>query len=193
MKKLIVASFILLLAACSGGDEQAKVATKPNEPLTKSKNSPQFNQSFSQLTDAYFLLKENFITENDTAIIATAKKLILAADSLQLKELKADSSIVETAKSFSQSLSAELKGLIGEKVLLQKRKSFNVVTDLVYNLIRTVQYDREVVYYQRCPMAFEEGDPNAFWLSKSSDIRNPYHPKTMLTCGEVVDSLKYIP
>ena len=62
MKKLIVASFILLLAACSGGDEQAKVATKPNEPLTKSKNSPQFNQSFSQLTDAYFLLKENFIT-----------------------------------------------------------------------------------------------------------------------------------
>ncbi len=193
MKKLIVASFILLLAACSGGDEQAKVATKPNEPLTKSKNSPQFNQSFSQLTDAYFLLKENFITGNDTAIIATAKKLILAADSLQLKELKADSSIVETAKSFSQSLSAELKGLIGEKVLLQKRKSFNVVTDLVYNLIRTVQYDREVVYYQRCPMAFEEGDPNAFWLSKSSDIRNPYHPKTMLTCGEVVDSLKYIP
>jgi len=193
MKKLIVASFILLLAACSGGDEQAKVATKPNEPLTKSKNSPQFNQSFSQLTDAYFLLKENFITENDTAIIATAKKLILAADSLQLKELKADSSIVETAKSFSQSLSAELKGLIGEKVLLQKRKNFNVVTDLVYNLIRTVQYDREVVYYQRCPMAFEEGDPNAFWLSKSSDIRNPYHPKTMLTCGEVVDSLKYIP
>ena len=193
MKKLIVASFILLLAACSGGDEQAKVATKPNEPLTKSKNSPQFNQSFSQLTDAYFLLKENFITENDTAIIATAKKLILAADSLQLKELKADSSIVETAKSFSQSLSAELKGLIGEKVLLQKRKSFNVVTDLVYNLIRTIQYDREVVYYQRCPMAFEEGDPNAFWLSKSSDIRNPYHPKTMLTCGEVVDSLKYIP
>lgn len=193
MKKLIVASFILLLAACSGGDEQAKVATKPNEPLTKSKNSPQFNQSFSQLTNAYFILKENFIAENDTAIIATAKKLMLAADSLQLKELKADSSIVETAKSFSQSLSAELKGLIGEKVLLQKRKNFNVVTDLVYNLIRTVQYDREVVYYQRCPMAFEEGDPNAFWLSKSSDIRNPYHPKTMLTCGEVVDSLKYIP
>jgi Cu(I)/Ag(I) efflux system membrane fusion protein len=145
------------------------------------------------LTDAYFLLKENFIAENDTAINATAKKLMLAADSLLFKELKADSSIIETATSFTQSLSAELKGLIGEKVLLQKRKSFNVVTDLVYNLIRTVQYDREVVYYQRCPMAFEEGDPNAFWLSKSSDIRNPYHPKTMLTCGEVIDSLKYIP
>jgi Cu(I)/Ag(I) efflux system membrane fusion protein len=145
------------------------------------------------LTDAYFLLKESFIAENDTAINANAKKLILAADSLLLQELKADSSIVETAKSLSQSLSAELKGLTGEKVLLQKRKSFNIITDLVYNLIRTVQYDREVVYYQRCPMAFEDGDPNAFWLSKSSDIRNPYHPKTMLSCGEVVDSLKYIP
>jgi hypothetical protein len=193
MKKLIVASFILLLAACSGTDEKAKLETKPNEPLTKSKNSPQFNQSFSQLTDAYFLLKESFIAENDTAINANAKKLILAADSLLLQELKADSSIVETAKSLSQSLSAELKGLTGEKVLLQKRKSFNIITDLVYNLIRTVQYDREVVYYQRCPMAFEDGDPNAFWLSKSSDIRNPYHPKTMLSCGEVVDSLKYIP
>jgi hypothetical protein len=193
MKNVIVSSFIILLVACSGADEQAKVETKPNEPLTKSKNSPQFNQSFSQLTDAYFLLKENFIAENDSAINATAKKLMRAADSLQLKELKADTAIIETAKSFSQSLSAELKGMVGEKTILQKRKSFNIVTDLMFNLIRTVQYDREVLYYQKCPMAFENGDPNAFWLSKTSDIRNPYHPKTMLTCGEVVDSLKYIP
>lgn len=191
MKKLLVYTLTTFLVACAGSDEQVKQENIPNQPLAKSKNSDEFNASFVQITNAYFTLKENFIEENDTAINSAAKSLMIAANNLQLTTLKADTSIVETAQSFRESLSAELKGLMGETTLLNKRKSFNIVTDLVFNLIRTVQYDREIVYYQKCPMAFENGDPTAFWLSKTSDIRNPYHPKTMLTCGEVVDSLNY--
>ncbi|MFX4520371.1 hypothetical protein ABTA72_19455, partial [Acinetobacter baumannii] len=57
----------------------------------------------------------------------------------------------------------------------------------LYDFIRTVQYDREVVYHEYCPMAFN--DQGATWLSNSSDIKNPYLPKKMLHCGEVKDSI----
>jgi hypothetical protein len=112
---------------------------------------------------------------------------MMDADSLNLQELKADSNVVITAKSFAQSISADLKGLVGEKTLENKRKSFQIVSDQLFDLARTIQYDNVKVYQQNCPMAF--GDIDANWLSKSSDIQNPYLPKKMLTCGEVKDSI----
>jgi Cu(I)/Ag(I) efflux system membrane fusion protein len=38
-------------------------------------------------------------------------------------------------------------------------------------------------------MAFN--DAGAYWLSKTSDIKNPYFGKKMLICGEVKDSLDF--
>ncbi len=39
------------------------------------------------------------------------------------------------------------------------------------------------LYLQLCPMT------SATWLSDSKEIKNPYYPKNMLTCGEVKASL----
>ena len=190
MNKFLVAFAIVLITAC-GSNDKPVVEEKPAEPVIKSKNSAVFNQSFGEVMDAYFYLKDNFIKENDSLINGFAKQLMKATDSIKFNELKDDATIIETAKSFAQGISAELKGLVGEKDIKNKRKSFNMVTDQVYNLIRTVKYDRQIIYHQHCPMAFEEGDMNAFWLSKSSEIQNPYLPKKMPTCGDVVDSLDY--
>ena len=67
----------------------------------------------------------------------------------------------------------------------------------LYDLIRTVRYDRETIYHIRCPMAFGDS-AEAYWLSNSSKIVNPYlgknHPSyknKMLGCGELVDSLDF--
>jgi Cu(I)/Ag(I) efflux system membrane fusion protein len=106
-----------------------------------------------------------------------------------MSELKADSSIVTMAKGYLENITAEAKGLVGEKDLDGKRKSFQMISDNMYDLVRTVRYDREIVYHQYCPMAFN--DAGAYWLSKSSDIKNPYFGKKMLTCGEVKDSLSF--
>jgi len=195
MKRYLVYAAIITLAACGGKDEKPKVEDIPQAPLAKSKNSPAFNASFEKVLDDYFHLKDNFITEKDTTINFYARKMMYDADSLKLNELKGDPAIIETAKSYATSMSSELKGLSGEKDLQAKRKSFNMLTDQLYNLLRTVQYDREVIYHQHCGMAFDEkdGDVNAYWLSRSNDIKNPYLPKKMLTCGDVPDSLDYRP
>lgn len=60
------------------------------------------------------------------------------------------------AKSSIETILAEANGLIGEKDIELKRKSFQMISDNMYDLIRTVKYDKEVVYHQYCPMAFND-------------------------------------
>ena len=71
----------------------------------------------------------------------------------------------------------------------EKRKELEIMTDAMFNLSRVVKFDGEKIYYQYCPMAFN--DKGAYWLSKSRDIKNPYFGDKMLNCGSVEDSLDY--
>jgi len=179
----------LLLTACGSNHEKAKQPPPPQEPLTKSANSEAFNQSFGELLTDYYNLKDNFIAEKDSGIAQSARSLLVAADGLKLAELKGDSNIIATARTYSLGISSEIKGLLGERDLEEKRKSFQMISDQLYDLIRTVQYDRAIVYHDYCPMAFN--DQGANWLSNSADIRNPYIPRKMITCGEVKDSIDF--
>ncbi|KQC00857.1 DUF3347 domain-containing protein [Pedobacter sp. Hv1] len=44
------------------------------------------------------------------------------------------------------------------------------------------------IYVEYCPMALN--DKGASWLSNQKDIKNPYYGESMLTCGEVKETLK---
>jgi hypothetical protein len=44
------------------------------------------------------------------------------------------------------------------------------------------------VYVEYCPMAMN--DKGAYWLSNQKDIKNPYYGESMLTCGEVKETIK---
>jgi Cu(I)/Ag(I) efflux system membrane fusion protein len=90
---------------------------------------------------------------------------------------------------YISSISSEAKALVAEPNLEAKRKSFQMISDNMFDLVRTVHFDKEVVYHQFCPMAFN--DAGAYWLSQSADIKNPYFGKKMLTCGEVKDSIDF--
>lgn len=189
MKKYLFYSLVLLAAACKSNDEKAKEPEIPQGPLAKSANSEAFNLSFGKLLADYYSLKENFITEQDTAITRAARSLAASADSLKLGELKGDTMILSTARSYAVGISSEAKGLLGETTLEGKRKSFQMISDQLYDLLRTVRYDRSIVYHDYCPMAFN--DQGANWLSATSEIRNPYIPKKMINCGEVKDSIDF--
>jgi hypothetical protein len=188
MKRLIVLLTIVALVSCGGEENKTSDAGSP-APLTQSKNSDGFNQSFGQFLETYYHLKDALVLTNDTLATTYAKQLIGKADSISFNELKADRSIIDMAKGYAETISAEAKGLVGENGVEEKRKSFQMISDNMYDLVRTVRYDREAVYHQFCPMAFN--DAGAYWLSKTSDIKNPYFGKKMLSCGEVKDSLDF--
>jgi hypothetical protein len=79
----------------------------------------------------------------------------------------------------------------------QKKREFNMITDELYSLIRTVRYDGSTVYHMRCPNAFADSS-EAYWLSPVNKILNPYlgnnHPSNTDKAhdqGEISDSLHF--
>ena len=201
MKKLVLLIVILavagLLAYKYFTPKKEPQPENNDHPLAIGKNSGAFNTAFGGMLDEYYAIQSALVDWDTVKVDQAAYHLSLKSDSLPLSQLKADSDVVKTARSLAVSVSSEAKGLVGEGNIEQKRRAFNMLTDELYTLIRTVRYDGEVIYHIRCPMAFKDSE-EGFWLSKNDQVINPYlgksHPvykAKMLGCGEISDSLDF--
>ena len=201
MRKIVLLIIIFIVAGLLVykllADKKTSEAPPPDQALRISKNSGAFDIAFEGVMDSYFALKDALVdwdtVKADQAAVALAGK----ADSLPVRTLKGDSAIIQTAESLVASIDGETKGLTGETGIEGRRRSFNMLTDELYNLIRTVRYGGLRIYHIRCPMAFGDSS-EGFWLSNTAAIVNPYlgkkHPTygaKMLGCGEVTDSLDF--
>lgn len=189
MKGFLICSLALVFAACGSSDQKPEEVYQPQVPLAKSVNPPVFNASFEAVLTHYFALENGFVAEDDSLIAQSGRALLQAADSLKLDSLKADTLIITTAKTYASGISSEVMGLLGEQDLAGKRKSFQIIGNQLYDLIRTVQYDRQVIYHFYCASSFN--DQGAGWLNNTRQIKNPYIPKKMISCGELKDSLDF--
>lgn len=201
MKKVILALVVLVIVSVGVYWFLAKpedtTEKKEPVPLTITDKSDAFQASMADLMATYYGMKDAFVKWDTVAANKAAVDIQAKAERLPMNELKADSGIVQTAKDFSASVVAEAKGILGENDIEQKRRSFHMLSEHLYNLLRTVRYSGEVVYHQRCPMAFNDTE-EAYWLSNQSEIMNPYlgtsHSKykdKMLHCGDIADSLDF--
>ena len=165
-------------------------AEKP-KPLSLGQKSGAFNDSFNELMTAYFSVKDALVETDTVKANAAAANLARAAETLKTDEITGDSTgvIKETAKSFAGTITGSALGLRGEQNIDNKRKEFEMISDALWSLTRTVKYEGQKVYYQFCPMAFD--NKGAYWLSNDPNIRNPYFGEKMLTCGSTQDSLEY--
>ncbi len=166
-------------------------------PLAMSNKSDVFNSAFNNLLATYYEMKDAFVDWDTAKINQTATVLKSLADSLPVNQLKADTTLITMARNYSEGVSGEAVGIAGESDIAEKRKSFYTLSENLYELVRTVRYDGQVVYHQHCPMAFNDTE-EAFWLSNKNEVVNPYlgnkHPKYksgMLHCGDVTDSLDF--
>jgi hypothetical protein len=194
MKKIILLIVVFIVACVLAYKLLSDKPVHTDEPKDKalriSKNSPAFNNAFDSLLDQYFTVRDALVDADSLKADQAAYRLGNRADSLPTQLLKADSSIILTAKSLAAAMSGDAKGFAGEGGLEARRQSFNVLTDELYNLVRTVHYDENKIYHIRCPMAFKDS-VEGFWLSQSTQIQNPYLGRkdpSMLVCGEVIDS-----
>lgn len=130
--------------ACNNQDLKTTENTPSGVITTTRTNSVEFNSSLKPVLITYYELKDSFITENDLLIDSSAKKLVKAIDSLKLNEIKDDSTLSYTAKTYIGGIKAELIGLLGEKLRNDKMKSFQMVREQLFDLIRIIQYDGEI-------------------------------------------------
>jgi hypothetical protein len=165
--------------------------------LTVTKNSEGFNASFTQVLAAYDSLHNAFVNWDTVTATEKAGRLQVLLSNFPMNEVKGDSSLIITAKTFTDAASGEAQAIASANTIEEKRRSFYTLSENLYNLAMTVRYDQQVLYHVNCPMAFND-EEEAFWLSRNNEVVNPYlgtkHPKYkngMLNCGEVKDSIDF--
>ena len=172
-------------------DRNTQSGLTKDQALRIGKNSTGLNASFTNVMMEYFSVKDALVESDTLKADRAAYALAVKVDSLPIRQLRADTSIVLTAQSLAAMVSGEARDFSGTPGLEARRMAFNTLTNDLYNLIRTVHYEGETIYHIRCPMAFKDS-VQGFWLSNTPTIINPYlgnkDPK-MVSCGEIDDSL----
>jgi hypothetical protein len=193
---LVIVAVAVYLIFFNKSSKPAEEGPK-QQPLAQSKNSDAFNKPFNTALQAYYNLHDALVNWDTAKASESAKSLQTLIIKVPYDSLKADSSVILTAKSFAGNIGSDCIGIAGDSSISEKRKSFYEMSENLYTLLRTVKYDQQVIYHMHCPMAFGD-DKEAFWISNTDSIINPYlgtkHPKyhaAMINCGNIEDSLDY--
>ena len=206
MKKFLLVVVVLVIALVGawyfglfkGKDKPS--GPKP-EGLTVSKHSNSFNESMSKALDSYYTLTESFVNWDTVKINTSLTDLKTSVDSLRIQEMEKDSAIYPTVQSQWESIKSEINGMEADTSLYERREDLNMLSQQLFDMLRIVKYDAAKVFYQECPMALNNYESSAFWLSANSETksrRNPYlglhdpkYGKAMLTCGQTRDSINF--
>lgn len=167
-------------------------------PLKISKNTDMLNQHLDGTLATYYALHDGLVRWAPLDSIAQiADSLRKQTAAIPFTEVKADSILIQTAKDFGKNIQDACLAIIRDTAISGQRRDFYTATEALYNLLRTVQYDKKIVYHIKCPMAFN-GDEEGFWLSDSTKIVNPYYGTKdptyhsgMIGCGSVEDSIAF--
>lgn len=190
---LLLAVYFLFLHK---SDEPAVNVPSVKLQTNISRNSDAFNVPFENVLNKYFALKDALVNWDTATARNAANDLQQALSLVPYEELNTDT-LIDRAKSLSGQITGEAEGLMTEVNIDGQRKSFYSLSEQLYNLVKTVHYDKQVIYHDKCPMAFNNEEDEGWWLSNTNNIVNPYmgnkHPRykdAMMSCGSVEDSIK---
>ena len=205
MKRFVFILIALLVIAFVAWKFVFKKKDKPAGPLpqglTVSKHTDSFNQSVMNAMDAYYKLTESFVNWDTAKVNSSLSEFKVAVENIRVAEMEKDTAIYPTVQSQWESIKAEIMGMQADTGLYAKKEDLNSLSQQMFDLLRIVKYDGAKVFYQECPMALNNYESSAFWLSSQSankERRNPYlglydpkYGRAMLTCGTTRDSINF--
>lgn len=163
------------------------------------KQNSALDQSISTILVSYFEMSEAFVNWDSDLINQKADSLKILVDSLNLQAANLDSTNSVVFKNYQNLLGTEISGLSLETDIYEKRLALNSLSHQLFEFLKATNYSGYQVYFQECPMAFNNYEKSAFWLSTDASFenrRNPYlglsdpkYGKGMLHCGQTKDSL----
>ncbi|WP_343674990.1 DUF3347 domain-containing protein [Chitinophaga sp.] len=187
--RFIAAAILLIgIAACQSSTQQAS-GEKGDTTVLQAPYATVFYDSLQLALESYYSLTEGLTQANITYIDRYGAELKQHLDSLPLSSLQMDSGRLGNVRNQVTSMSAELSGLVGEKTIDEKRAAFDMISGLLFDLVKITGVKGKTIYRQYCPMALK--DAGGYWLSNSSKKINPYFGNDMLGCVEVTDSLRF--
>jgi hypothetical protein len=153
---------------------------------TKTDNlTTQHKSELSPVFDAYFELKDALISSNGATANATSATLSQALQRVNMSKLDKEVHIVWMKK--MADLNADAKKMSATKDIVKLRSLFSTLSANMYDMMK-IEKAESPIYFQHCPM-YNNGK-GADWLSKESEILNPYYGSQMLNCGSLKETIK---
>nr|WP_294942169.1 DUF3347 domain-containing protein [uncultured Mucilaginibacter sp.] len=144
-------------------------------------NAQQAN-SVDKITAYYIGLKEALVNSNAELAKSKSAELLTAltaqsAKSMQPKQQK-------TWAIYLAKLKFDSRHISETTVIDHQREHFASLSKNIYALLSSLNMNSAPLYQQYCPMK------KSYWLSESTDIRNPYYGEDMMECGKVTATIK---
>lgn len=152
---------MLALTACSLQQSFAQTTSDPATP--------------GQLLTIYYTIKDALVNGQPELAARQATTFTAAARNIVHKDLHENNrtDLIKDA------------GLIAAtKDIKKQREYFSTFSADMLHLVHDIKLSEAAVYQMYCPMK------KAGWLSKESNVRNPYFGSSMLTCGTVTETIK---
>lgn len=194
---------IILLSACSNKtsdaakgplDSEAEMATMIAPPLHETDDTPHF-KNVSEVTHRHIdnLIKNYVVVKN--ALVQSDFNKAHEGTELLIKEVVTFNNkkiLKDEQDAFYLKVGAKLKNNVERikksKDINEQRKHFSSLTSNLYDIVKAFGGNENAVYYQYCPMAFDNN--GGYWLSLNKEIENPYFGDKMLKCGVVRETIK---
>lgn len=187
-----LAAAIALLSACGadnsntaghahGDHDHAAHANTEHDSQTASAETA-MQEDFSgissekgrQLLDKYLQIKDAQVASEGEKASKIAEEMETVFDGTE--EGKTTKEILSDVENIAETTDIE-----------QQRAHFKTLSANMYKLAKSVEIKEGELYYQHCPMVFD--NQGAYWLSAEKEIRNPYHGDKMLKCGSVKETI----
>lgn len=169
----LIAILILVITGKAAFAQQDTTALKPDTALARRND---------KALPAYLAVKDGLLKSDSVTVVTAAQ--VLADELLRIRLRSHNLDDLVSMKALRANIIAETKAMAATKSINLQRKHFANVSKGFWELAGRYKFIKETtVYYQQCPMT------GVTWVSNTKEIKNPYYPKNMLTCGEVKGQL----
>ena len=173
MKRTIYMMVYLLLVGGSAAMAQMSSAQEVATPELAAKREANKKAVIAD----YMAVKELLIVSDSVNAAKAATKFIVSLDQFKFKKLNMPEMNAATIlRKEVRALAVEISTTVNVNA---QRKAFSILSAKMWDIAAKLKPMGIPIYQQVCPMT------GATWLSLDQEIKNPYYPKNMLTCGEI--------
>lgn len=171
MKRILLAVIISFTLLACGHKETTK--EKVSDSLAKKKQGTTIKAAndkngTNEILASYLKIKDALVETNSKTASIAAGELVL---------------LLESSDEITQKLKSDATSIKDNEDIRVQRKHFEGLSNNLYKMIKGDTTNRELVFLQYCPMAFN--NKGAYWISDSDEVLNPYFGDRMLRCGNI--------
>ena len=142
--------------------------------------------SLAPLFKSYMKWKNMLVKDNFKDAQKMAVEMKNELSKIKPDQFKADEK--NTWAKLNSKLNESLQHVGHFSTIQELRKGFQVTSKTMIEIANSFKPFNETLFIQHCPMA--DDNKGADWLSMEKEILNPYFGSSMLTCGDVIGTIK---